>query len=397
MNVLFVHPASSFGGASKSLAELFKAFPEKKINGTVICPRGNVDSFFSEAGLDVYQIRGLSQWDNTRYGYYRNFRWLILLRELYLFPGTWLTLRKLLRSDKYDIVHLNEATLLPWAPIIRKYTRAPIVLHVRSLQRGNANDKRTLWFNKLLAQDVDEIIVIDETVCRTLPSVINVKMIHNGMSANVSKISEYHGPLRVGIVGGLLKLKGVYEFIEAARILIKDRKLDIKFFIIGENPRSLSGWKGSILKRLDMVHDVRNDVETFIRDNELIGEVQLTGFVKDVNEIYENLDLLCFPSHLDAAGRPVFEAAFHGVPSIVAVRNPLPDTIVNGETGLCIEHSDSLLLADAIEKLHLDRLELRRMGENARRLAENNFDIKKNAKKVYAVYLNLLGRSTDLH
>ncbi|MBN2769749.1 MAG: glycosyltransferase family 4 protein [Spirochaetes bacterium] len=396
MNILFVHPSGAFGGASKSLFELYKTLSKESINGSVICPFGNVRAFFFEAGLDVYQIRGLSQWDNTRYGYYRGFRWLILLRELFLLPGTWFALRKILRSSNFDIVHLNEATLLPWARIIRRYTRAPIILHVRSLQRGIVNDKRTRRFNESLVRDVDKIIAIDETVRRTLPSRINVKVIHNGISVNTTKIKDHHEVLRVGIVGGLLKLKGVYEFIEAARILINDRKINIEFFIVGENPHSLTGLKGILLKRLNMAHDVRKDIEAFVRDNELEDKIHLSGFVKNVNEVYEKLDLLCFPSHLDAAGRPVFEAAFHGVPSIVAVRNPPPDTIVNGETGICIDHSDSTLLANAIEKLHLDRSELLRLGENARCLALANFDINKNALKVLGIYQNLLDEKSQL-
>lgn len=395
MNILFVHPSGAFGGASKSLIELYKALSQYSIDGTVLCPFGSAGKAFHDVGLKLVQIKGLAQWDNTRYGFYRGFRWLILLRELFLFPGTWFALRKVLLSNNFEIVHLNEVTLLPWARIIRRYTQVPIILHVRSLQRGNVNDKRTRWFNELLVRDVDEIIAIDETVRRTLPPHINVKVIHNGISVNTTKIKDHHEVLRVGIVGGLLRLKGVYEFIDAARILINDRKINIKFIISGENPRSLTGLKGILLKRLNMAHDVRKDIEVFVRDNELEDKIHLSGFVKNVNEVYEKLDLLCFPSHLDAAGRPVFEAAFHGVPSIVAVRNPPPDTIVNGETGICIDHSDSTLLANAIEKLHLDRSELLRLGENARRLALTNFDINKNALKVLKIYQNLFDKKPE--
>lgn len=391
MNILFVHPVGAFGGASKSLIELYKALSSRSVDGTVICPAGNTGPAFSEAGLEVCQVKGLSQWDNTRYGYYRGYRWLILLRELLLLPGTWLTLRRVLAVKHFDIIHLNEATLLPWARIIRRYTSAPIVVHVRSLQRGDVGDWRTNWFNRMLVRDTNKIIAIDETVRRTLPSSVPVSVVHNGFSMTPSDSMGAEGVFHVGIIGVLLKLKGVYELVEAAKVLINERKLNIQFSIVGENARDLSGWKSLILKKLDFAHDVRGDLEAYIQANDLQRHVHLTGFVKNVNEVYAKLDLLCFPSYLDAAGRPVFEAAFHEVPSIVAVRNPPPDTIVDGETGMCIDQPDSVLLADAIERLYSDRVELGRLGKNARRLAERNFDIRRNADKLLEIYTRLLG------
>ena len=95
---------------------------------------------------------------------------------------------------------------------------------------------------------------------------------------------------------------------------------------------------------------------------------------------------------MDAPGRPVFEAAYFGIPSIVAVRDPTPDTIVPGKTGLCIPVPDAKLLAEAVEFLYRNPSERQRMGENARRLAEANFDIQRNAARVLDIYRRLAGR-----
>src|SRR5690606_37681299 len=101
------------------------------------------------------------------------------------------------------------------------------------------------------------------------------------------------------------------------------------------------------------------------------------------------LDVLCFPSYLNAAGRPVFEAAFFGVPSIVAVRDAPPDTILNGSTGVCIDTPDPIALADAIEFLYRHPEERLKMGENALNLAHNNFDIVRNANHLLMIYRRL--------
>jgi glycosyltransferase involved in cell wall biosynthesis len=82
----------------------------------------------------------------------------------------------------------------------------------------------------------------------------------------------------------------------------------------------------------------------------------------------------------------VIEAAFFGVPSIVAVRDPQPDTIVHNETGICIHSPDPARLADAIEHLQRNPSERTRLGEGARRLARRNFDRDQNAAAMLAVY-----------
>jgi glycosyltransferase involved in cell wall biosynthesis len=88
----------------------------------------------------------------------------------------------------------------------------------------------------------------------------------------------------------------------------------------------------------------------------------------------------------------VFEAAFSGVPSIVAVTDAKPDTLISGATGLCIPARDPAALAAAIERLYDDRAELARMGEQARGLALRNFDIRKNAAAMLDLYRRLLDR-----
>jgi glycosyltransferase involved in cell wall biosynthesis len=403
ISVLFIHPAGTFGGASKSLIELWSVLRTDSVEGTVLCPVGTAAKAFSNVGLEVIPTRGVAQWDNTRYGYYRGARWLILIREILLFPITWRKIRKALKESAYDIVHLNEVTLLPWAWFLRRWTNARIVIHVRSLQRASSNDLRTRWLNKTLAKAVDLVIAIDETVRRTLASDLPVTIVHNGLRVaplppkqkpTVGQKGNNENTLRVGIVGVLLKLKGLYEFIEAARILVNDRGLNIEFYIVGENARSLTGWKGKLLNILNLAHDVRADLEQVIMENQLSARVRLMGFVSNVQQVYTKIDLLCFPSHLDAAGRPVFEAASCGVPSIVAVSNPTADTIVDGETGICIPYSDPYLLADAIESMYRDRDKLTALGKNARKLAERNFDIEENGRKILALYQGLIGEST---
>jgi glycosyltransferase involved in cell wall biosynthesis len=393
LRVLYLHPVTKFGGASKSLIELWKVLRTRDVTGVVVCPRGSAAAQFAAHGMQVQPCLGLPQFDNSRYGAYRGARWLVVLRELLLWPVGLLALRRARRLGSFSAIHVNEIQLLPLGLIARRWLRAPLLVHVRSLQRAPDDGLRTRIVNRWLAR-ADAVIAIDNTVRRTLPRTLAVEVVHNGVVVKPEprEARVRPGPFRVAMVGMLIAAKGVYEFVAAAK-LCRERGLDVEFLLAGENVRELKGPRRWILGALNIARDVRGELQQMIDELQLHDCVRLLGFVRDVQSLYASIDLLCFPSHLDAAGRPVFEAAFHGVPSLVAATNPEPDTIVHEQTGLCIAARDPQAIADAVERLIRAPEELARMGAAARRLALENFDMQRNAEHVLGVYRELTAAS----
>ena len=130
-----------------------------------------------------------------------------------------------------------------------------------------------------------------------------------------------------------------------------------------------------------------------IKRHGLRQHVELLGFVADVRTLYPQLDILCFPSHLNAAGRPVFEAAFYGIPSVVAVRDPVADAVIHEVTGLAIAEPQPPLIADALQRLVEDP-ELRgRLGAQARVWAEQTFTIESNAACMAELYQAIVSKA----
>lgn len=395
MRVLYLHPAASFGGASKSLIELLKALHDAgtDIEAIVLTPAGTASDAFSDAGMQVHLVRGLTQFDNTRYGYYRGVRWLIILRELFFVPFSLLAIWQL-RKERFDILHLNEITLLPLGIFAKILLKIPMVVHVRSLQRKEGG--RTRLIGWLLNRYADAVVAIDHSVASTLPHNPDVEIVHNGLRVPEGKLKNLRhfgdGQIRIGFIGALIRLKGVYELIEAVRIL-KSRGREFECWIAGQNVRDISGIRAWGLKKLGFAADTQADLSDMIAKYGLQKQVKLIGFVSDIGSFYSQIDILCFPSHLDAAGRPVFEAAFYGVPSVVAVKDPLPDTVLHGVTGLAIERPDPELIADALERLIEDNLLRIHMGEKAKRWAEETFSVISNADRMADIYKYVLNRT----
>jgi glycosyltransferase involved in cell wall biosynthesis len=191
------------------------------------------------------------------------------------------------------------------------------------------------------------------------------------------------------MVGNPLAFKGVCEFVEAAR-LCRERGLRVEFVLAGVGAEGRTGPLQSMLRAASLVHDAAEELRASVARHGLESTVRLLGFTQDIDQVYANVDVLCFPSYLDAVGRPVFEAAFWKVPSIVAVRDPQPDTMIDRETGLCIGPGDPRALADAIAYFCANPAEAARMGEAAHRLALANFDAARNSARVLEIYRRAL-------
>jgi glycosyltransferase involved in cell wall biosynthesis len=392
LRVLYIHHIGPFGGASRSLLELLLAFPEGTVEPRLLAPRGSAADLFERHGIGVLRVLGISRYDTTQYGHYRGLRWLILMREIWLLPFTLVTLWKASRRWRdVDLIHINDVTILGVGLAAKRLLRKPLVVHSRSVQRPSRLGS---------LKRADAIIAIDETVRASLPASVPVHVIHNGftlapvrdVSAPVAQLrAKLHaGSLRVGMVGTLLALKGVFEFLEAARLVLA-QGANVDVVLVGSNTRRLGGLRAKLLEALGFAQDMEEGVERFVAAHGLGERVHRVEFVADVSAVYQSLDVVCFPSHLDAIGRPVIEAAWHSLPSIAAVSEPLPDTFIPGETGLQVPARDAKALADAIFELEKNRQELKRMGAAARRLAERNFDSRRNAARVLELYRALSG------
>lgn len=103
-----------------------------------------------------------------------------------------------------------------------------------------------------------------------------------------------------------------------------------------------------VLRRLGLSQEIEEELEARIAALSLADAIEFWPFTTYLEEVFRQFDVLCFPSHFDAPGRPIFEAAFFGVPSIAAVTKPMSDTIVDGVTGLTVRPREPRQLAEAI-------------------------------------------------
>lgn len=94
MKILYIHHVKVFGGSSISLTEMIKALQNKGVDVHFIAPCGSAADYWEEKGYPVIKIHWVSYFHHTTIGFYHGMRWLILLRELFFCPLSFLAMIK---------------------------------------------------------------------------------------------------------------------------------------------------------------------------------------------------------------------------------------------------------------------------------------------------------------
>jgi glycosyltransferase involved in cell wall biosynthesis len=395
LRVLYVLHTAAPGGAGRSLAYLIEHFPPGSVEPTALCPPGPLVTQLKAIGVRVLPIPGISMFHSAEGIPLRGLRTLELLRTGWhtRYGGV---IRRAIAEVRPDVVHLNDRGMLHAACIARR-AGIPVVLHARSVA-----DAETRWVgrvsSKLARRYVDRVVAIDESVSRSLHGMPRVEVVYNPYPAPAEPPSrETSSPVvRVTYLTGLLTFKGIWDLLEAARLL-RDRR-DIEFLVAGTNSRP-DAFHRSLIGRLAHLLGFAADVETAVRAwverHDLGGTVKLLGQVDRVEDVLLRSDILAFPSHLNGPGRAVFEAGMHGIPAIVALKDVVEDVVKDGVTGLIVPPRDPRGLAEAIVRLADDPALRRRMGQAARSRYVTQFDPAVAAGRLLQIYRELAVPAAD--
>ena len=268
MKILFFQHVGILGGSGRSLYEtVYEMQNQTAFSITVVCPKGKLSNILEVRGIKIFNVIGLSNFDNNNYSYYRGARWLILLREVALvFPTLLIFLKLKWNCRNFDIIHINEITM-PLVGIFAKlfYPKSKRICHARAVQRNKKNF-RSFMLGKVNRWAYNLIICIDKTVFNSFPYKIERRIIHNGLRIPVdaSKVSKINDLFRIGMVGSLNRSKGSFNLLKAAKALSAEQhNKKLEFYFYGGEPRIKSSFVNRLLKVLKMKEDMYLDAVKF--------------------------------------------------------------------------------------------------------------------------------------
>jgi glycosyltransferase involved in cell wall biosynthesis len=140
-----------------------------------------------------------------------------------------------------------------------------------------------------------------------------------------------------------------------------------------------------------IIGQYKNDVDELKRliDNLDISEFTILLGRKSFSVVSDHLiasDVYIQPSRTDAISLSICEAITRGLPCIGTNVDGIPEVIIDGYNGILVPAEDHLALANAIEKLIINKNLIDEYGQNSKKLSEN-FQINVCAQKTYDLYL----------
>ncbi len=183
-------------------------------------------------------------------------------------------------------------------------------------------------------------------------------------------------PIRILAVGRRVAKKGFETLIEACAELSR-RDLDFVVRLIGEE-----GDRSAQIRRAIDVHGLGDRVR-----------IEATLTQRELFDAYTTATVFCLPCEVvqdgDRDGIPnvLLEAMACGVPVVTTGISGIPELVRDGETGCLIEAGDAQQLeAGAVARIHSDDILRRRITENARARIARDFDGRREAERLAALF-----------
>jgi glycosyltransferase involved in cell wall biosynthesis len=169
-------------------------------------------------------------------------------------------------------------------------------------------------------------------------------------------------------IGSLYPLKGVQHLIHAFSIVTQQHP-NARLRIIGTGPQE-------------------NSLKNLTNTLQLNKNIIFQGYIPHtkIASYYQKCTIFCFPSQGEPFGKSIIEAMACAKPVIATNTGGAPEIIKNNKTGILTSPAQPKQLAQKILYLLNNPDIMQKLGQNARRTAENKYSWEKIAEKYHNIY-----------
>jgi glycosyltransferase involved in cell wall biosynthesis len=377
MKILYLIDTLEIGGSEHSLCAILQHIRRIKPIVCHIYPGETLKPHFETAGVRVISLN---------------------IAGKYAFRRAVSQVCSLIQAEQPDLVHTTLFRADVVGRTVGKLTRVPVIssfvsepYHTTRWQAlsptGRVKLKAVQLLDRLTALWTRHFVATSQSAksanCRALAIPTNkVSVIYRGRGpAPFLDVSEVQvAALRLALalpmealvllnVARILQHKGQVELLFAMPLVLKHFP-ETQLLIVGEGQG-------------------RPMLEQIIVELRLGHAVRLVGNRNDIPTLLHISNLFVFPSHYEGHPGALLEAMLAGRP-IVASDIPVHrEMITNGETGLLVPFKNPEALARAILQVLGDPSQAKKMGERARMVAIERFDINHIARQYENLYERL--------
>jgi L-malate glycosyltransferase len=322
MKVIHVSTAMSWRGGEQQIAYLVYELNKKNISQIIVCVENSAmqryciqnniqhESFYKNGGLDF------------RFAY---------------------SLNKLCEIKHPDIIHLHDAHAHTDAIIAATLFRlkTPFLLHRRVDFEAAKNFLSRYKYNH---SQIRKIVCVSDAIKNIMSqSVSKEKLVTVHSATDCSRFNPTNDNLLrkefnilpdtkiIANIAALAPHKDYPTFLRTVAAL-KERQLKAKYLIIGEGSE-------------------RDNIEQLIIEMNLQNDVILTGFRKDIEKIFSEIDLLLFTSETEGLGTTILDAFCCYVPVVATKAGGITEMIEHEKTGMLSNVKDYKSLAENVLRI----------------------------------------------
>lgn len=193
------------------------------------------------------------------------------------------------------------------------------------------------------------------------------------------KLKGNDSKLKLLFLSNLIKEKGIYDFLDVL-IFLKETNIDFEAQIVGS--------EYTVKKK---------DIMSIIIENELDDTTKYIGPVygKDKFKIFNNSDVLIYPTHEDCFPVVILEGMLTGKCIIATKEGAIPEIIQNGMNGYLVEKKNPEQIVEKIKIINKNKSIISIMGKKARNRYLNNYTFDVFEDNINKVFNSLLEKIND--
>ncbi len=355
--------ATGVGGAERFAIGLASHLPRDRFEPW-ICSTRRIEaptaSALDELGIPHINLGRKNKWDVHRIG----------------------GLARLLRRERFDILHAHKFGSNLWGTLVGRACRVPIVLAHEHTWSYQSDPLRALLDGRVISRLATRFIAVSSADRDRMVEIEHVpreKIVVIPANVYIPSLGSGHGDLRtelglaadtpiIAVAAVLRPQKALSVLLEAHALLLHSEPA-AHLVIAGAGP-------------------CQRELEELATKLSLRDRLHLLGRRDDVDSILRAADVGVLSS--DFEGTPLFvtECMASNTPLVATAVGGLPDLIEHGRTGLLVPPRDPEALADGLARLLGDPAERERFATaSARRLSE--FTIEAITARVCELYEQL--------
>lgn len=265
--------------------------------------------------------------------------------------------------------------------LLCKLCNVPVILHLHGSEfqefyNNESSALKKLWIRTTFDY-CDKIIVLSTQWKSWVQTIVREKgkisIIYNAV-ASAPGIQIERIPRTVLFLGRLGQRKGVFDLLEASRLLVEEFP-DFKLILGGDG-------------------DIKA-CQKIVNDNFLENNVTIAGWINgdQKEKLLSTSDVFVLPSYNEGFPMSILEAMSAGIPIIASNAGGIPDAITSGIEGTLIDAGDVPALYSALRNAFIEREKYQVFSVNAKLKFEQNFSLPVISSQLSSLYSNVL--STD--